>query len=203
MFWYLAAVERHVGAGGALDCLVNNAGTAFKGSDPLPFNDQTAPALRTNFYQTVELTRALLPLLERSTSPRIVNVASMAGRLGKVSPALQRRFSDSQLSLESLEELVREFEAAVAESAHTQRGWPNSNYAVSKLALIAATKVLARDLPRFRVNACCPGYCDTDMTSHRGTRSADDGAKNAVLCALVPDAGFTGEFVENEAVSTW
>ena len=100
MFWYLAAVERHVGAGGALDCLVNNAGTAFKGSDPLPFNDQTAPALRTNFYQTLGLTRALLPLLERSTSPRIVNVASMAGRLGKVSPALQRRFSDPQLSLE-------------------------------------------------------------------------------------------------------
>ena len=32
----------------------------------------------------------------------------------------------------------------------------------SKLGLIAATRVLAREHPRMRINACCPGYCDTD-----------------------------------------
>jgi len=31
-------------------------------------------------------------------------------------------------------------------------------------------QVLARELPGVAVNACCPGYCATDMSSHRGPR---------------------------------
>jgi hypothetical protein len=56
--------------------------------------------------------------------------------------------------------------ADVAAGNHQANGWSNSNYAISKLALIAATNVLARQYPGLRVNACCPGYCDTDMSSH-------------------------------------
>ena len=36
-----------------------------------------------------------------------------------------------------------------------------SPFVRSKLGLIAATRVLAREHPRMRINACCPGYCDT------------------------------------------
>lgn len=48
---------------GKVDILVNNAGTAFKGSDPTPFRDQAEPTLRVNFFRTIELTEALIPLL--------------------------------------------------------------------------------------------------------------------------------------------
>ena len=71
-----------------------------------------------------------------------------------------------------------------------------------QLAVIAATKVHARQYPQLRVNACCPGYCDTDMTSHRGPRPPSEGAQNAVLLATMPDAP-TGAFFENLKPSTW
>jgi NAD(P)-dependent dehydrogenase (short-subunit alcohol dehydrogenase family) len=35
----------------------------------------------------------------------------------------------------------------VAAGNHQANGWSNSNYAISKLALIAATNVLARQYP--------------------------------------------------------
>ena len=51
---------------------------------------------------------------------------------------------------------------------HSKKGWGNSNYGMSKLALIAVTKIWACEEARngIQVNCCCPGYCDTDMTSH-------------------------------------
>jgi len=188
---------------GKLDCLVNNAAIAFKAADPTPFEGQTGPTLRVNFYRTVALTEALLPLLERSESPRLVNVASMSGRLSQLSAPLQQRLSDPALTLGGLRSLVGAFESDVAAGCHAARGWGQSNYGFSKLALIAATKVLARDYPRFRVNCCCPGYCDTDMSSHRGPRPASEGARNAVLCAFQPDDGFTGGFVQDCRLSEW
>lgn len=203
-----AFAERIAAAHPHLDVLVNNAGTAFKGSDSTPFKEQTGPTLQVNYWGTVQLTDLLLPLLRKSAelgrSPRIVNVASMAGRLSQVSPALQEKFSSPTLTREELHGLVRKFEADVAAGRHREEGWGNSNYGLSKLALIAYTRIVAREeAGAIKVNACCPGYCDTDMTSHKGPRPADVGARNAVKLALLPDDGPSGEFWENEKVSAW
>ena len=67
---------------GRCDGLVNNAGFAFKGSDPTPFEGQTAPTLKVNYWGATRLTDKLLPLLRRETNelPFVINVASMAGR---------------------------------------------------------------------------------------------------------------------------
>ena len=87
---------------------------------------------------------------------------------------------------------------------HQARGWGRSNYGLSKLALIAATQVLGRECPDIKVNSCCPGYCDTDMTSHRGPRSAHDGAQNAVMLATLPRSELpSGAFFQNGKVSAW
>ena len=68
---------------GRVDCLVNNAAIAFKAADPTPFVQQTKPTLDINLRGTLEVTEALLPLLTNNCveDGRIVNVASMAGRL--------------------------------------------------------------------------------------------------------------------------
>jgi len=217
---FAAAVEK---SKGRLDGLVNNAGFAFKSSDPTPFAEQTGPTLATNYWGTVALTEALLPLLRKPTTadPFVVNVASMAGALRQIQGAtLQERFTGPNLDLSTLNGLVNKFERDVKEGKHKSEGWGNSNYGFSKLALIAYTKVLAREEtsrgagePRVLVNCCCPGYCDTDMSSHRGTRSAADGARNAVMLALQrnkegsgagPDgAPLHGEFFQNYKVSEW
>lgn len=75
---------------------------------------------------------------------------------------------------------------------------------MSKLAVIAYTKVLAREEQGILVNACCPGYCDTDMTSHKGPRPPEEGARTPVALALLPQGSrTTGEFWENEKPSQW
>ncbi|CAI2738517.1 unnamed protein product, partial [Dicrocoelium dendriticum] len=62
---------------------------------------------------------------------------------------------------------------------HAQHGWPSWAYGVSKLALSKASYILGDTLkndPRHIVmNACCPGYVDTDMTSHKGKKTTEQG----------------------------
>lgn len=187
---------------GKVDCLVNNAAIAFKNADPTPFQDQTKPTLDVNFRGTLDLIEALLPLVKKGTDPRIVNVASMSGRLSQVSDHLQKQFSSSDLTLSSLRSLMDTFEAATQEGDHKAKGFSGSNYGMSKLALIAATKVLAREHPDVAINCCCPGYCKTDMTSQNGVRDPAEGARNAVIPATM-DNPPTGAFFRDYEQSKW
>lgn len=187
---------------GKVDVLVNNAAFAYKGSDPTPFKEQTKPTLDINFRATVDFTETMLPLLRKGTDPRIVNIASMSGHLSQLqSQQLREKFTSSELTMPQLHELVDKFESDVQNGNHREEGWGNSNYGMSKLAVIAATKIWARQ-EDFPVNCCCPGYCKTDMSSQKGTRDPSDGAKNAVLPATMENPP-TGEFFADYKVSEW
>jgi len=201
-------VERFTKEVGRLDVLINNAATAFKAADFTPFELQTGPTLRVNFWGTVRLTDSLLPLLRKSGAcgnhPRLIMMASSAGRLSQLSPELQHRFSSSQLDRDELFQLVCKFQVDVANGRHRREGWGSNNYAFSKLALIAYTKVLAREEgPEMRVNACCPGYCNTELSGHKGPRPPDVGARCAVKLTMLPDDAPTGEFWQDEQVCEW
>ncbi|MYW08126.1 SDR family NAD(P)-dependent oxidoreductase, partial [Streptomyces sp. SID2563] len=73
-------VEEHAGR---LDALVNNAGiTGGHPQEPtLVGVDQVRAAVETNVIGVIRVTNALLPLLRRAPSPRIVNVSSSVGSL--------------------------------------------------------------------------------------------------------------------------
>jgi len=193
---------------GHLDILVNNAAIAFKGSDPTPFAAQTEPTLHVNFFATMRLTDQLLPLLRASGAagrqPRIVNVASMAGHLSKLRPDLQQHFASPALTRQELVALVQKFAIDVQAGRHREEGWGNSNYGMSKLALIAYTRVVAREEGMtMRVNACCPGYCKTDMSSNQGGQPPEIGARTPALLAMLPDGAPSGEFWQVERQSRW
>ena len=53
------------------------------------------------------------------------------------------------------------------------------------------------------INACCPGYVDTDMTKHRGVKTIDQGAQTPVMLALADIGGVTGEYWRDEKVREW
>ena len=201
---------------GKIDILVNNAAIAFKGSDPTPFVEQAHATVQPNFFGTLMVTQALYPLLLKSDSARIVNVASQAGHLRILkSDELRARFVDCK-SIGELEDLMNNFVADVQQGVHESKGWPNSNYGVSKLGVIALTRLLARQAAEdrsragagagagsFLVNCCCPGYCATDMSSHKGSRSAEHGARTPAMLALAADDSATGKFFYDEAELEW
>src|SRR5690606_11103389 len=76
-----------------VDILVNNAGIAFNKDDPTPFPVQVEKTLQTNFWGTVHLTHALLPMMRQATGGgRIVFVASGAGHLDILRDEDKKRF---------------------------------------------------------------------------------------------------------------
>ena len=145
---------------GKCDILVNNAGFAFKSADPTPFDRQAGPTFATNLFGTINFTEAMLPLLRRGESPRIVNVSSRAGllRILKSNEELKSRVTASDLTLSEIIDLATSFVRDVEAGVHAEKGWPNSNYGMSKLLLTAYSHVLARqEGAGMQVNACCPG----------------------------------------------
>jgi uncharacterized protein len=74
------AVER---GGGPLELLVNNAGAEWRSSFAEGGYENVHRTMRVNFDAPVRLTEALLPLLRASAPSSIVNVSSVAGRVGR------------------------------------------------------------------------------------------------------------------------
>ena len=184
---------------GGVDILVNNAGLAFKGNTfDAPSARQT---LATNLDGTAAVTGALLPLLRRKATSsgagaRIVNVCSMAGKRRIVGPALRARF-DAAASLEEVQALAREFVTAIERGDDLSAlGWPRSMYGVSKLCEATYTRILAAQTADdgLIVSACCPGWCQTNMSSGSGPRTATQGADVLVWLALAPPGHSTGRF---------
>jgi carbonyl reductase 1 len=102
-----------------------------------------------------------------------------------------------------MEKFTRDVEAG----KENAEGWPSAAYAVSKAGEIAFTKAIAKEEEKngrgVLVNACCPGYVNTDMTKGNGTKTVDQGAKTPVLLALGDIEGKTGGFWQSERIIEW
>ncbi|GHH30986.1 SDR family oxidoreductase [Lentzea cavernae] len=87
-----------------LDVLVNNAGISGPGpQDPATLDlDVLRTVLDTNVFGVVRVTNAVLPLLRRATSPRIVNVSSNMGSLALQTGPVMAAYAPSKSMLNSL-----------------------------------------------------------------------------------------------------
>ncbi len=189
----IIAAARHVEKEyGRLDVLVNNAAICF--NDPTlygkvehtPFRDQADITVRTNFYGTLKVSREFLPLLKQADSPRIINVASAAGRLTILrSQELVDKFTSNTLTIPELSALMDQFVTDVENGTHQENGWPGTCYGMSKLGIIALTKIMARENEGMLINSVDPGYCKTDQNNNQGTVDPSDGAYTPYLLALL------------------
>ncbi|MFE6906302.1 SDR family oxidoreductase [Streptomyces erythrochromogenes] len=164
---------------GGLDVLVNNAGIAGPmPQDPTRIDPATVrTVVETNVIGVIRVTNAMMPLLRRSASPRIVNMSSSVGSLTRQSGADAERTAGP---------------IAVA-------------YAPSKTFLNAVTLQYARELrgTNILINAGCPGYVATDLNGFHGVRTPEQGAAIAVRLATLPDDGPTGQFFDDAGVVPW
>jgi len=135
---------------GRLDVLVNNADITGSGPvspadavDQVPSSvdlDVVRAVFETNVFGVIAVTDAMLPLLRRSPTPRIVNVSSGAGSMTLT--------SDPAGPLAAL--------------------LPSAAYSPSKSALNALTVQYANELRKdgILVNIADPGYVNTDINNH-------------------------------------
>ena len=172
-----AAAELIEQRAGRLDVLVNNAAiTGGWNQQPTTADpEMVATVMDTNVIGVIRVTNAMLPLLQRSSSPRIVNMSSGVGSL-----TLQTSGSD-------------------------ETGPISIAYSPSKTFLNAVTVQYAKELAGTGVliNAGCPGFCDTDLNEHRGVRTPQQGAQVAIQLATLPDGGPSGQFFNDSGALPW
>lgn len=130
----------------------------------------------------------------------------MSGQLNKYSESIRSRFLNAE-SVEDITALMEEFKSAVKAGNEREQGWPSAAYAVSKAGMTGMTKAIAKKEQqrggKRLINACCPGYVDTDMTKHHGYMTPDQGAQTPVMLAIGEIDGRTGEYWKDEKVREW
>jgi NAD(P)-dependent dehydrogenase (short-subunit alcohol dehydrogenase family) len=160
-----------------LDVLVNNAGvTAGMPQQPTTADVATVrAAVETNVIGVVRVTNAMLPLLRRAASPRIVNMSSTVGSLTRQT------------------------------TPGAETGPISAAYAPSKTFLNAVTVQYAKELrdTNILINAACPGFTATDLNGFRGVRTPEQGAAIAIRLATLPDDGPAGGFFDDAGVVPW
>jgi NAD(P)-dependent dehydrogenase (short-subunit alcohol dehydrogenase family) len=102
-----AAAKTMEQAAGRLDVLVNNAGIAGRtdggAQDPTTLDlDVVRTVLDTNVFGVVRVTNAMLPLLRRAESPRIVNMSSNMGSLTLRTGPVMAAYAPSKSMLNSI-----------------------------------------------------------------------------------------------------
>ncbi|XP_055817400.1 (+)-neomenthol dehydrogenase-like [Solanum dulcamara] len=212
---------------GKLDILVNNAGVLGVLLDKDAINSQLGAAdpfteglrlatqtsdvaeecIKTNYYGAKWMTQELLPLLQLSDSPRIVNVSSSAGKLEYLRNewAVEVLSDSRNLTEDKVDEVLNVFLKDFKEGLLEIKNWPLilSAYSASKAAINAYTRILANRYPNFLINCVAPGYVKTDMTGNCGTLSAAEGAESPVWLALLPKGGPSGKCFDRKEVSSF
>ncbi|WP_315707632.1 SDR family oxidoreductase [Brenneria uluponensis] len=163
---------------GQLNILVNNAGiTDPQDGSPGSANlDAVRRIVDTNFFGTLAVTQAMLPLLKKSIPARIVNVSSGLGSL--------TLYSDPNWEYAPYRLI---------------------GYGAAKAAVNMLTVQLAAELrdAGIKVNAADPGFTATDLNGYRGHQTIPQGAAEAIRLALLDDDGPTGAFFSAEGREPW
>ena len=176
---------------GTLYGIVNNAGIGNS-------VDGLEKILQVNTYGPKRVCDAFIPLLD-SSHGRIVNVTSASGPifLSGCSDETKKLLTNPRITWTEIQEYMDKYVYASTKnnisSVHSQN--TGSAYGLSKACTNAYTIFLAGQHPNLTVNACTPGFIETDMTrsiavavgktpAEMGMKSPEEGASASVFLLM-------------------
>ena len=176
---------------GTLYGIVNNAGIGNS-------VDGLEKILQVNTYGPKRVCDAFIPLLD-SSHGRIVNVTSASGPifLSGSSDETKKLLTNPRITWTEIHDYMKKCVDASANnnisSVHDSSSW--SAYGLSKACTNAYTMFLAGQYPNLKVNACTPGFIETDMTrqmavsgdktpAEMGMKSPEEGSSASVFLLM-------------------
>lgn len=184
--------------------IVNNAGVGLA-------SDDMQGVIDVNTLGVKRVCDVLLPLVQ--PSGRIVNVSSASGPkfVSQCAPQRQLFFKDESVLWNDIQLLIDDVLDHAGDAGYFRSlGLGETNaYGFSKACTSLYTLMLARENPHLLINACTPGYIETDLTrpqaQNRGVSPADLGMKApelgtvAILFLLLGDPGGSGHYYGSDA----
>ena len=171
-----AAAQQVTTKFGHLDVLINNAGISLEDDD----KSLSGPALRTTYKDVFAV----------NTFGAALTTDAFIPLLGE-SPAPRVVFISSDIS-----SLTDRWNNPVFLPVYR-----SSKAALNMIMLHYAVKY--KSSSKWKVNACCPGYCATNLNAFAGTNTPASGALNAVRLATLGLEGETGTFSSKEGPISW
>lgn len=139
--------------------VVNNAGIGTASND-------FAGILDVNTRGVRRVCEAMLPLL--ASDGRVVNVTSASGPsfVAKCDESRKRMFTNPDVTWPEIEAVMNEALAIAAQRGNFAAAGLGEGdaYGFSKACANAFTLAFAREHPNLHVNACTPGFIETDLT---------------------------------------
>ncbi|GAX75197.1 hypothetical protein CEUSTIGMA_g2641.t1 [Chlamydomonas eustigma] len=192
--------------------IMNNAGIAHGTASEL---------FQTNVYGAKFVVDAFLPLLDPEHG-RIVNISSGAATMfvSACAPeAAKKLFTNPAISWEEISNVLEKVNSTpVASRADLSAslGLPPATqsmyeYGLSKACLTAYTLLLAKQYPKLVINACTPGFIETDLTlpftantgksaKEMGMKSPEEGTVAPVRLMMDPTITTSGRYYGSDGL---
>ncbi len=176
---------------GTLYGIINNAGIG----DSV---DALEKILQVNTYGPKRVCDAFIPLLDSSIG-RIVNVTSASGPtfLSRNSKETKKLLTNPDITWKEILNYMDKCVNARTNNDITSNhdSYKGSAYGLSKACTNAYTMILARQHPNLIINACTPGFIETDMTipmaqssgktpAEMGMKAPEEGASASVFLMM-------------------
>ncbi|HEY9398693.1 MAG TPA: SDR family oxidoreductase [Nitrososphaeraceae archaeon] len=97
------AIQRIISDSGRIDILINNAGYGMFGPIEEISVEDIKEQFETNFFGTIRLIKAIVPIMRKQRNGTIVNISSVVGRFGV---PLNAAYVSSKFALEGLSESI-------------------------------------------------------------------------------------------------
>jgi NAD(P)-dependent dehydrogenase (short-subunit alcohol dehydrogenase family) len=120
------AIQSILSEAGRIDLLVNNAGYALTGAFEDIGIDEIEAQYETNVFGVIRVTQAVLPVMRKQGSGRIINISSGAGRIGYPGGSA---YVSSKFALEGLSEsMAYEIEQFGIKTVLVEPGFVRTNF---------------------------------------------------------------------------